>query len=572
MESHLNRVFGVLCLVAALAACNKEPEGRPGEGPDPVIPSDWTVCGCVEGNDGKKLRGVVVSDGVNCTATDAEGMYYLKASKDASYITVSTPSNYSAPVEKALPIYYKWLDAFEPQEDGRYIGVDFKLNKIDNPECFTIFFSADPQPRGRSAGYDNIGYHSLDCVDDLMRDQRETAESISADRPVYGIVLGDVCHNNADLFPGYVESARNNGFPSYYVIGNHDHDLKIAGDKASAVSFEKAFGPSNYSFNLGNLHIVVLDNMIVSEKPRTTNSDTALADGLRDDIYEWLKNDLSFVSKDTPLMICAHSPMFMCMGAKMRSRGTITMDGQKFSSHYSDVDLLIKDYSKVYAWAGHTHTMYNYVDKNNPRVESHTLSRTTGELWTNEYTSSGTPRGYVILDYDYGDVKWKFHPIPYQSGDYQGSKAPDYKWRNWNYVDGVAKMKEDGSRLDDSYQMNVYPPGTYNSNDGLVYVEIFMWDELWKTPKFNFNGASQKMKRVNPSSNYVSYDYGQWALQSWYKANNATLNGASGYSASTSGSSAVFTASVQSQAAGKNKGTVSVEDRFGNTYTSVITW
>ena len=248
------------------------------------------------------------------------------------------------------------------------------------------------------------------------------------------------------------------------------------------------------------------------------------------------------------------------------------MDGQKFSSHYSDVDLLIKDYSKVYAWAGHTHTMYNYVNKKDPRVESHTLSRTTGELWTNEYTSSGTPRGYVILDYDYGDVKWKFHPIPYQSGDYQGSKAPDYKWRNWDYVDGVAKMKEDGSRLDDSYQMNVYPPGTYNSNDGLVYVEIFMWDELWKTPKFNFNGASQNMKRVNSSSNYVSYDYGQWALQSWYKANNATLNGSTGYSASTSGSSAIFTASVQSLATSKNKGTVSVEDRFGNTYTSVITW
>lgn len=569
----LKKLLYIALALGLCLSCKKEGGDTPGPAPDPPTPSEWTIGGKVTGSDGTSLSGVTVSDGFVCTQTDANGNYYLQSAlTDADFVFVSTPSGYSAPVENALPVFYKRIDALT-KTDGRYKDVNFTLQKINNPNRFTLFLSGDPQPRSSSAGFDKIGYHSLDCVDDMCKDFKETADPLLKSQPVYGIVLGDICHNDASLFTTYRSKMKNNGFPSYHVIGNHDHDLKKIGDKESATSFESVFGPSNYSFDLGNVHFVVIDNMMVTSEQRSSNSGTDLADAIRDDIWQWFSNDLQYVDRNKTLMICTHSPMFMRAGQKMASRGTVTLDGKKFSNHYADVDNLIKDFKKVYAWAGHTHTMYNYVDTSDPRVESHTVSRVTGELWTNEYEASGTPRGYVVLSYDNDRITWKFHPIKYQKGKHCMTKQPDYKYRDWNYVDGVAKMKADGTMdLDDSYQMHIYAPGTYAASDNTVYVNIFMWDELWKLPKFTFNGSTTTMTRYN-KNNFCFYDMGCNEIQTWYKTNNSTLkDDSSGYSIDKTNCSTMFSAFVQSSGAGKKTGAVSVVDRFGNEYKQTITW
>lgn len=563
----MKRILILILGLSALVSCNKEPgKDDPTPGKDTA-----TVMGTVTGSDGQALENVVVSDGHVCTATDKEGKYYLKSSlKDVDFIFVSTPSGYAAPVKDALPVFYQRFDGLKPDADGKYRNVNFLLTKIANPNRYTIFIGADPQPRSKSAGYDKFGYHSLDCCDDLYRELKETAAKMSSNS-IYGIMLGDICHNSTALYPGYKTGMSANGFPTYNVIGNHDHDLSAVGDKPSSAKFEEYFGPVNCSFNLGDIHFVLLDNMMITKNPRSTNSGEDLADGLRDDIWEWLQNDLSYVESSRPLMICVHSPMYMCNGQTIRSRGTITFDGTKVNTHYADVDNLIaKRSGKVYYWAGHTHTMYHYVDVNNPKIESHTVSRSTGELWTNEYNASGTPRGFVIFDYDNGKVKWKFHPIPYQSGAWAGgSKTPEYKYRPWNFTNGKAVMKNGGGDLTESYQMNIYPPGTYAKDDGLVYVDIFMFDELWKTPTFTCNGVTNKMKRVTTSSKYSFYDMGSYEIRDWYYNNCPTLQ-AEGYAPSKTGIYSMFSASI-----GNNThatGTVSVTDRFGNTYTSSVTW
>lgn len=563
-------VIIIAALALPLFSCNKENGDNPGPGPVPV-PTDATISGCVTGSDGKKLEGVVVSDGYICTVTDKDGNYYLNSSlQGVDHVIISTPSGYAAPVADALPVYYKRIDALHKDSGGKYSGVDFTLTRIADPERFSVFFIGDPQPRSKSAGYDNFAYHSWDCCDDMCRELRETAAEIQKDHPVYGMVLGDVCHNSTALFPTHKQKMSTNGFPSYHLMGNHDHDLNAVGDKESSAAFESYFGPTNYSFNVGNIHFVALDNMIVTGRKRSTNSGEDLFDGLRDDIYHWLEQDLSYVPKDRILMICTHSPMFMVMGGKMRSRNAIVVDGAKTTSHYSDVDALVKDYAKVYAWAGHTHTTYNYAG-DDAVVESHTVVRATGELWTNEYLNAGTPRGFVVMNYDNGTVSWKFHPIKYQSGSFIGKSKPSYEHRDWDFVDGVAKMKSDGSVLDESYQMHLYAPDTYAKGDGLIYANIFMWDEKWQSPYFTYNGVRQKMKRYS-SSNYVYYDISAYEISDWYKQTNSTLAGAD-YGPSKSSCATIFTASVQTKnPAGKNSGTVSVEDRFGNTYTSTITW
>ena len=64
-------------------------------------------------------------------------------------------------------------------------------------------------------------------------------------------------------------------------------------------------------------------------------------------------------------------------------------------------------------------------------LEAHSVVRSTGELWTNEYLSIGVPRGYVVVDVDGEDISWKFKPTVYQSGK-SWSTTPAYSHRNWN--------------------------------------------------------------------------------------------------------------------------------------------
>lgn len=549
------------CLSALLllAACG-EKEPQPGPGPvDP--PATWTVSGTVTLSDGTALAGVTVSDGYACTVTDAQGKYYLDSdTSDRDYIFVSTPSEASAPVVDGLPVFWKWYKDYKAGSDGKYSGINFTLNKIANPNRYTVFIFADPQPRGRTANFDKMGYHALDCCDDMYKDMKELRATIT-DRPVYGIGLGDIVHRELKLLPQYKKGMADAGVLTYSVIGNHDHDTSKPDDKTSCKTFESYLGPTNFSFNLGGIHFIVLDDMIAPDES-TGKSRDECATGLTDEIWQWLQNDLANVPVSTTLMVCAHSPMFRLLGGTNRSS----------ARHYADYRSLFSRYKKVYAWAGHTHTTFNYVDTDSPVIESHTLTRVTGPLWTNEYMgSNGTPRGYIVFDFDNGDVSWRFKPTFYQNGTYSATypktyTAPAYTWRDWDYAGGKAMMRASESKpLDGSYQMQVFPPGSYG--DKYLYVNVFLWDELWKKPTFTSGGVPAPMTRVT-DKNFM-YSLADAEMRKYYRENNSKLSGEDSFAESKSNCESMFRVFVDQV---HGSGTVKVTDRFGNEYSSTISW
>lgn len=551
MKMQIYRYLLILIAVLGLASCSKEPGPNGGNGGDEPI-KDWTISGYVKSDDGKALEGVVVSDGLNCVKTDKEGRYYLPADlSKTEYVMVSTPSGYSAPVEEGHACFWKWLKDSSKDSNGKY-SVDFTLNKISNPNRYSVFIFADPQPRGRNAGYDKIAYHSLDCCDDMYLDMKEYAATRSS-YPVYGIGLGDIVHRDLSLLPQYRNGMATTGVTTYNVIGNHDQGNKTnLSDPEASRPYEEIMGPTNYSFNLGNMHYLMLDNMMVqANKPADE-----CATGLTDEIWKWVQNDLKHVPLDTPLMVCAHSPMMRTESGSNRS-----------GSHLGELRNLLSKYKKAYVWAGHTHTSFNYVDKDNPVIETHTVSRVTGALWTNEYLgANGTPRGYVVFDYDNGDVSWKFKPLYYQKGSYVGNYTGgdqfDYVWRDWNYVNGRAIMKSTGKPLDDSYQMQVFPPKTYG--DDYLYVNIFLWDELWSTPRFTMDGTPSVMKRVTEKD--FCYSYSDWFITDFYSTRSVS---STDFTPNKNNNSSMFRVHVDSE---HGSGTVTVKDRFGNEHKSTITW
>lgn len=552
MKMQIYRYLLILIAVLGLASCSKEPGPNGGNGGDEPI-KEWTISGYVKGNDGKALEGVVVSDGLNCAKTDKDGRYYLPADlSKAYYVIVSTPSTHSAPVVDGHACYWKWLKDCTKDSNGKY-SVDFTLNKISNPERFSIFIFADPQPRstGRSQGMDAIAYHSLECCDDMYRDMKEYAATRKG-YPVYGIGLGDIVHQNTDLLSRYRTGMATTGVTTYNVIGNHDqgHKMDLTNEEACA-AYEAAMGPANYSFNLGNMHFLMLDNMLAQQGAYSDECAT----GLTDDIWEWIQNDLKYVSIETPLMVCAHSPMMMMESGSNRS-----------GAHLGELRNLLSKYKKAYVWAGHTHTTFNYVDKSNPVIETHTVSRVTGALWTNEYLgSNGTPRGYIAFDYDNGSISWKFKPLYYQTSEYVGymnDGDPDYTWRDWDYTNGKAVLKSTGKELDDKYQMQVFPPGTYG--DDYLYVNVFLWDELWSTPRFTMDGSASVMKRVTEKD--CRYSYSDWFITSFY---HKSKKYSSDFVPDKNNNSSMFRVFVDSE---HGSGTVTVKDRFGNEHKSSITW
>jgi len=550
----LTGILLLILLLPALPSCSKE-KGAEGGGSDSGIPKDYSISGVVKGDDGALLKDVVVSDGLHCTKTNEKGCYYLPADlTTAEYVFVSTPSGYAAPVQEGCATFWKFLKDCTKGANGKYV-IDFTLSRIPSPDRYSVLIFADPQPRKATAGLDKVAYHSLDCCEDMYRDMKEYVASQGSGRAFYGIGLGDIVHQDLSLLPQYRNGMSTTGVSTYSVIGNHDHGHRFMEDAYASKDYEAIMGPANYSFNLGGMHYLVLDNMISGDPNAGKYSDECTT-GLTDAIWEWVKADLALVPLTTPLMVCAHSPMMRLESGKDRS-----------GLHLGDLRNLISKYEKAYVWAGHTHTTFNYVDKDNPVIETHTVTRATGALWTNEYLgANGTPRGYIIFDYDNGNVSWKFKPTFYQTSTYTGNgnqgREPDYTWRDWDYVGGKAVMKADGKPLGEDYQMQLFPPGTYG--DSYLYANVFLWDELWQTPRFTQDGVPSLMKRVTETD--YRYSYSDWSITSFYHQNTSI---GSEFVPDRNNVSSMFRVYVETE---HGSGTVSVKDRFGNTHTSSITW
>jgi len=108
------------------------------------------------------------------------------------------------------------------------------------------------------------------------------------------------------------EAMSNRSVAFFQTIGNHDHLNELNSSVAttywkSIENFQNTFGPQNYSFDRGDVHIVCMDNVLHGEKAEGGRTEE-FACGFYDWQYEWLKQDLAYVPKDKMVILCAHIP------------------------------------------------------------------------------------------------------------------------------------------------------------------------------------------------------------------------------------------------------------------------
>ena len=133
-----------LLLTTACGGGEEEPRTPPAEPPREIeVDASSTLYGFVGDTAGNPVEGVVVSDGFQCVATDAGGVYEMKRNAAAEYVYYSVPAEFKIRTgHDGYPDFYVRLDTSQQK-----IRQDFTLERLAGVErSFRLICIGDPQP------------------------------------------------------------------------------------------------------------------------------------------------------------------------------------------------------------------------------------------------------------------------------------------------------------------------------------------------------------------------------------------------------------------------------------------
>lgn len=390
--------------------------------------------------DGKGLEHVVVTDGTHFTQTDRKGRYQLAVSEQASFIYLSTPSGYLPARNGSRPLF------FEPIDRQRARTYDFELAK--NPKSdvkHTVLVHADPQLYKKE---------NLVPYQRILADCQSVITSQTGD--VFGLDCGDLVGDKPDLYAPYIEAVDQLQIPFYRVIGNHDMTLYGRSHETSYSKFESLFGPSYYSFNRGQAHYIVLNDVFYLSR------DYFYAGYLTEQQLAWLEKDLSYVAPGSLVFVALHIPTRLEVGKVSFEYSNANVAGRVSNAEF--LHQLLKPY-KAHILSGHTH--YNRNLEHSDQLFEHITAAVCGTWWQGDVCLDGTPQGYGIYEVDGDAVTWTFksagHPMDYQFRAYSvgtSSKHPDDILVNvWNWdVKWKVEWLEDGLLMGEMTRASLNDP------------------------------------------------------------------------------------------------------------------
>lgn len=377
----------------------------------------------------KGLAEVPVSNGQDVVLTNEKGEYSISIDENDGKVFVIKPSGYRLPVDERNRPQFYYLHKPNGSPDLEFDGVaptgnlpdavNFPLLRTGAKEEFSVLLFGDPQPYTRQ----QVEYFDRDIVSEL-----ENAKGYA-----FGITLGDLVGDNLDLFEPYTKSVAKIGVPWFNVYGNHDMNFDAESDSLADETFEATFGPATYSFNQGNAHFIILDDVVYPRK----DGESGYIGGFTDRQLTFIKNDLKPVPEDHLVVVAFHIPIFMPEGW-----------GRTFRVENRDrlFDLL-EDHPNTLSLSAHTHIQqFHFFDheKNWQQVNPHThynVGTTGGDWWSgvpdergipHTLMRDGTPNGYAMLNIsgnDYTlDYKVADKPADYQVSLWGPEVVPQDSW------------------------------------------------------------------------------------------------------------------------------------------------
>ena len=409
---------------------------------------DYNLYGYVKSN-GLPVQGVVVSDGYQTVQTNSQGMYYMQSNKKRGYVFISVPSGYEAKSNGVMPQFHKSIkrDVYEVAE------ANFELVKVDGQDNHIMYVMGDLHLASRN--------DDLKQFDIFAKDLNAQIASNSGRRQ-YLLTLGDMTWEiywGSYTLNNYVREM-NSKFSNVQVfntIGNHDHDVNAEGDFNTVLKYFEYIGPNYYSFNIGSVHYVVLDDIYCKNTGAGTSDSRDYTDKIDAEQLEWLKKDLSYVDPKMTIVVASHATLY-------RPSGALT-----FSESLNDLSTVLScfsKFSKIHFFTGHTHENINVdnTSKSIPHFEHNAGSVCATWWWTYKtcgmnLARDGAPGGYTICDFNKGDFEWVFKAY---------DRPIDYQFRAYDM------NKVDSSTFPSGY--NTYSATPANS----ILINIWNWDPKWK--------------------------------------------------------------------------------------------
>lgn len=465
-----------------------------------------TVYGIVS-SAGVGVENVVVSDGAEVTVTNEKGIYQLKSAKKWGYVFISVPSGYEVPSVGVLPQFHRALKNSADVVER----ADFKLEKVDGQDSYKIFMLGDMHLANRTGDLGQFAQFTSDLTDYMTRHKGEK---------MYALTLGDMTwdlywYSNSYYFPQYLNTINSQikNLQIFHTMGNHDNDFQTRSDYDAAVKYVDQICPTYYSFNIGKVHYVVMDDIDCSSYDGTESRNYVKS--LSAEQLDWLAKDLSHVAKTTPVVVAMHAQVFYP-----------TTSG--FKIDHDQVNTLrlfdILDGYTVRFVTGHTHKLFN-VTPDAPIVDGHNFREyNSGSVcaswwWSGNLTpgihigTDGTPGGYGIWDVTGTDFQCLYKstgwPEEYQFRSYDLNNV------HFSMADVPLMPPDISASVKNAYMqyVNAYP----QNNDNEVLINIWNWNSDWTLSVVDEN------RKTLPYTEVWAYDPLHIAALSVKRFNNAGL-------------------------------------------------
>lgn len=465
-----------------------------------------TVYGIVS-SAGVGVENVVVSDGAEVTVTNEKGIYQLKSAKKWGYVFISVPSGYEVPSVGVLPQFHRALKNSADVVER----ADFKLEKVDGQDSYKIFMLGDMHLANRTGDLGQFAQFTSDLTDYMTRHKGEK---------MYALTLGDMTwdrywYSNSYYFPQYLNTINSQikNLQIFHTMGNHDNDFQTRSDYDAAVKYVDQICPTYYSFNIGKVHYVVMDDIDCSSYDGTESRNYVKS--LSAEQLDWLAKDLSHVAKTTPVVVAMHAQVFYP-----------TTSGFKIDHDPVNTQRLfdILDGYTVRFVTGHTHKLFN-VTPDAPIVDGHNFREyNSGSVcaswwWSGNLTpgihigTDGTPGGYGIWDVTGTDFQCLYKstgwPEEYQFRSYDLNNV------HFSMADVPLMPSDISASVKNAYMqyVNAYP----QNNDNEVLINIWNWNSDWTLSVVDEN------RKTLPYTEVWAYDPLHIAALSVKRFNNAGL-------------------------------------------------
>ncbi len=505
-----------------------------------------TVYGVVSTTEGG-VKDVVVSDGDEVTTTDSRGIYQLKSKKKYNYVFISIPGGYEVPSEGVLPTFYHTLKS----DANTAERVDFTLNKVSGQDEYKIFILGDMHLANRTNDINQF----KQFTDDL-----NSYRNYHMNEKMYALTLGDMTwdlywYSNKFSFPEYLSTVNSSlaGLQMFHTIGNHDFDYKATSDFAAGSNFRNYLAPMYYSFNIGKVHYIVMDDIDCSNYDGTTSRNYVVR--LSDEQLKWLAKDLAYVSKDTPLIVSMHAPVF-----SPQEKGGFRIANDANST--KQLLNLLNGYNVQFV-TGHTHVNYNLTPQesitNGQQFYEHNTAAVCASWWWSgkltpgiHVSLDGAPGGYAIWDINGKDIKYTYKA----TGRDENYQFRSYDLNNVSFSmndvplmpsDISATVKKEYTKYVDAYPAN-------NNNE--VLINIWNWNPNWTLTVTDETGKTLTASRV------WAYDPLHIAALSVKRFNSASLKSTPSFITEKAG----HFFKVKADNADVDL-TITVKDEFGHTWT-----